>query len=158
MAEIGIAEYFALGEALTIIATFFITLHYSRKEIRNLRVDLETKVLNDLDDKLHGIIETAVHKPTLARVVDKEGKATQSEEVVFAYAMLYLYSHAFHMRQRKVLNDNEWNGWLRYMRTTFAQGTISEYWNRDIDPKNWFDPDFEDFIDNEIIGKKNSPM
>lgn len=51
-------------------------------------MDLETKVLNDLDDKLHGLIETAVHKPTLARVVDKENKYT--EEVAFAYGILYL--------------------------------------------------------------------
>lgn len=80
MSELGIAEYFGIGEAVGIIATFFITLYYSRREARNLRVDLETKVLNDLDDKLHGIIETAVHKPALVRVVDREGKATQSEE------------------------------------------------------------------------------
>ncbi|MEO9363623.1 MAG: hypothetical protein ABI348_06950 [Nitrososphaera sp.] len=156
MSELGIAEYFGIGEAVGIMATFFITLYYSRREIRNLRVDLETKVLNDLDDKLHGIIETIVHKPALARVVEKEGKAIQSEEVVFSYAILYMCSHAFHMRQRKVLSDNEWNGWLRWMRTAFAQGTISEYWNSDIDPRNWFDPDFEDFINNEIIGKKNN--
>lgn len=97
MSELGIAEYFGIG-AVGIIATFFITLYFSRREIRNLRVDLETKVLNDLDNKLHGIIETAVHKPNLARVVDKDCKAAQSEEVVFAYAILYLYSHAFHMR------------------------------------------------------------
>src|SRR5581483_6586601 len=141
MSELGIAEYFGIGEAVGIMATFFITLYYSRKGIRN--------VLNDLDDKLHGVIETIIHKPTLAIVVEKEGTATQSEEVVFSYAILYMCSHAFHMRQRKVLSDNEWNGWLRWMRTAFAQGAIREYWNKDIDPRNWFDPDFEDFINNE---------
>ena len=90
MSGLGIAEYFGIGEAVGIMATFFITLYYSRKGIRNLRIDLETKVLNDLDDKLHGVIETIVHKPTLARVVEKEGTATQSEEVVFSYAILYM--------------------------------------------------------------------
>lgn len=156
MAELGIEAYFAIGEAIGIIATFFIVLYFSRREMQNARIDLETKVLNDLDDKLQGVIDTVVHKPVLAKVVDKDNKATQSEEISFAYAILYMCAHAFHMRQRKVLSDNEWNGWLRWMRTTFSRGTISEYWNSAIDPRDWFDPAFEDFINNEIIGKKTN--
>jgi hypothetical protein len=30
------------------------------------------------------------------------------------------------MRQRGVVSDNEWNGWLRWMKSAFKQGTIAE--------------------------------
>jgi hypothetical protein len=58
------------------------------------------------------------------------------------------------MRQRNVLRDNEWEGWLRWMRSTFEFGTLGDYWGKAIDPKKWFDPAFEDFINKEIIGQK----
>ena len=51
-----------------------------------------------------------------------------SPEIVFAYYILYVYAHAFHMRQLNVLNDNEWMGWLQWMRTSFEQGAILDYW------------------------------
>lgn len=71
MAELGVVEYFAIGEAVGIIATFFIIMYFSRREAQSVRVDIETKVLNDLDDKLHGMIESLVHKPALVRLLDK---------------------------------------------------------------------------------------
>lgn len=146
-----IVEYFAIGEAVGIIATFFIIMYFSRREMQSVRVDIETKVLNDLDDKLHGMIEAVVHKPALVKLVDKTDQAIESEELVFAYYILYMCAHAFHMRQRKVLRDNEWEGWLRWMRSAFEFGTIGDYWEKAIDPKKWFDPAFQDFINNEII-------
>jgi hypothetical protein len=30
-------------------------------------------------------------------------------------------------------------------------GTIRKYWEKEMDPGNWFNPAFEDFINNEII-------
>jgi hypothetical protein len=53
MAELGIAEYFGMAEALGIIATLFVVLHLSRKQMQSLSVDIETKVLSDLDEKMH---------------------------------------------------------------------------------------------------------
>jgi hypothetical protein len=35
------------------------------------------------------------------------------------------------------------------MRTCFEQGKISEYWEGGLELEKWFDPAFEDFIDNE---------
>jgi hypothetical protein len=75
---------------------------------------------------------------------------------VFAYYILYMCAHAFHMRQRKVLSDNEWSGWLRWMRSAFEEGMIREHWETSIEPEKWFDPAFQDFIDNEII-KQGKP-
>ena len=48
MTEIGIAEYFGIGEAVGIIATLFVILYFSSKQMQALSVDIETKVLNDL--------------------------------------------------------------------------------------------------------------
>jgi hypothetical protein len=48
-----------------------------------------------------------------------------------------------------IIRDNEWTGWLRRMRTCFEQGKISEYWEGGLELEKWFDPAFEDFIDNE---------
>jgi len=151
MAELGLVEYFAIGEAVGIIATFFIITYYSRRGLQTVSIDIETKVLNDLDDKLHGAAEALLHNPKLVKLFNRTGEPAASEELVFAYYILYMCAHAFHMRQRKLLRDNEWEGWLRWIRSTFEVGTLGDYWGKSIDPKRWFDPAFEDFINNKII-------
>ena len=156
MAELGIVEYFAIGEAVGIIATFFIITYYSRRGLKTVSTDLETKVLNDLDDKLHGAAEAMLLNPKLVKLFNRSGNVVESEELVFAYYVLYMCAHAFHMHQRNVLTDNEWEGWLRWIRSTFEFGTMGDYWGERIDPKRWFDPDFEDFVNNEIIKKAPS--
>ena len=62
MAELGIAEYFGMAEALGIIATLFVVLYLSRKQMQSLSVDIETKVLSDLDEKMHGLTQMAVEQ------------------------------------------------------------------------------------------------
>ena len=120
--------------------------------MRNLSVDIETKVLNDLDEKIHGMADTLVRRPELIKILYKnQSSGNQTPELVFAYYILYMCSYAFHMRQRKVLSDNEWAGWLRWIKTAFDEGTIREYWEKSIEPEKWFDPAFQNFIDNDII-------
>ena len=152
MAEFGIAEYFRIGEALGIIGKMFIVLYFSRKQMHALSVDIETKVLNDLDEKIHGMAEMLVQKPGLVQLLDRD-QADKPDELVFAYYVSYMCSYAFHMRRRKILSDNEWAGWMRWMKSAFERGTIREYWKKEMDPDNWFNPAFKDFIDNEIIQK-----
>jgi hypothetical protein len=55
------------------------------------------------------------------------------------------------MRQKKVVSDNEWTGWLRVMKSCFDQGKIGEYWESDLELEKWFDPAFKEFINKEII-------
>jgi hypothetical protein len=52
MVEIGIVEIIGMGRALGIIDTTFIVLYFSRKQAQGFTVDIETKVLNDLDEKV----------------------------------------------------------------------------------------------------------
>jgi hypothetical protein len=158
MAELPVSELISLAEALGIIGTLFVIFFFSRKEMRNLSVDIETKVLNDLDEKIHGAAEMMVHRPELVKLLNKNQQPNQTRELVFAYYILYMCSHAFHMRQRKVLSDNEWAGWLRWMKTAFNEGTIREYWEKSIEPEKWYDPAFQDFIDKEIIKQNNPSM
>jgi hypothetical protein len=53
MAELPVSELISLAEALGIIGTLFVIFFFSRKEMRSLSIDIETKVLNDLDEKIH---------------------------------------------------------------------------------------------------------
>ena len=92
--------------------------------MRNLSVDIETKVLNDLDEKIHGMAEMLVHRPELVKLHNKN-QPNLTPELVFSYYILYMCSHAFHMRQRKVLSDNEWAGWLRWIKLFSTMGQFA---------------------------------
>ncbi len=150
MAELSLSEWISLAEAIGIIGTLFVIFYFSRQGVKSVSLDIETNVLNDLDDKIHGIGEMLVNRPELVKVLNKT-QTSMLPELVFTYYVLYVCAHAFHMRQRKVLSDNEWAGWMRWMRSAFSEGTISESWRTIIHPEKWFDPDFQSFIDNEII-------
>jgi hypothetical protein len=53
---------------------------------------------------------------------------------------------------KRVLKDNEWTGWLRFMRRAFEQGTIAKIW-KTVEPGKWLDPAFEE-LDNKELSKK----
>jgi hypothetical protein len=148
--EFPVPERFSLAEAAGIIATLFVIFYFSRKEMRSVSIDIETKVLNDLDEKVHAMGEMMVHKPELVKLLTKS-QTNQSPELVCAYYILYMCAHAFHMRQRQVLSDNEWAGWLQWMKTAFAEGEILDYWKKYVQPEKWFDPAFIAFINKEVI-------
>ncbi|PWU80554.1 MAG: hypothetical protein DLM72_11620 [Candidatus Nitrosopolaris wilkensis] len=150
MVVVGIAEYFSMAEALGIIATLFVILYFSRKQMQSLSVDIETKVLSDLDEKMHGLTQMAFEKPQLIRIVSNV-ESDLTEEVEFTYHLLHTFAHAYHMRQRKVVSDNERTGWLRMLRSCFEQGKLREYWESDLELEKWFDPAFQEFINNEIV-------
>lgn len=150
MVEIGIEQYFGIGEAIGIIATMFVVLYFSRKQMDALSVDLETKVLNDLDLRIHEITRFMIDRPELIKVVSKV-ESDWSSDVAYSYHILFTFAHVFHMRERNVLNDNEWIGWLRWMKSAFDQGMIKDIWKSKIEMEKWFDPAFQEFIDKELI-------
>jgi hypothetical protein len=149
MTEVGIAEYFGMAEALGIIATLFVFLYFSRKQMQVLSVDIETKILNDLDERIHGLTQMAVERPELIRVVNNVERDLSSD-VAYSYHILYTFAHVYHMRQRGVVSDNEWIGWLRWMKSAFRHGTISEIWKNNVEVEKWFDPAFQEFINKEL--------
>jgi hypothetical protein len=148
MVDIGIFEIIGLGAPLGIIGTMLIVLYFSRKQAQGFTLDIETKVLNDLDEKARKMAEIIIEKPSLQKVMYKLEKP--SEELAFAYYILFISSHAYAMRQRNVLKDNEWTRWLYWMRNSFEYGTIGEHWKQ-IESENWFDPSFQVFVNRELI-------
>jgi len=148
MVEVGIAEYFGIGEAIGIIGTMFVVLYFSRKHMQRLTVDVKTKVLNDLDEKVRKMAEIIIEKPSMQKVIYRLEKP--AEELAFAYYVLFICSHAYAMRQRKVLDDYEWTGWLHWMKNCFKYGTIGEQWEQ-IQSERWFNPDFENFLNENIM-------
>ena len=61
--------------------------------------------------------EIIIQKPSMQKVINEHEK--RSEQLAFAYYILFICSHAYAMHQRKVLNDHEWTGWLLWMRNCF---------------------------------------
>jgi hypothetical protein len=157
MAELALVDYFVMGEAIGIVATLFVSFYFQRKQMQKLSIDIETKVLSDLDEKIHDLTKMAVEKPQLIRIVSNVNESDLTEEIAFTYHLLHTFAHAYHLHQRRVVSDNEWTGWLRMMRSCFEQGKVREYWESGLELEKWFDPAFEDFIDNEIVRKTTSP-
>jgi hypothetical protein len=97
-----------------------------------------------LDEKEHRLYEGVRERPELARVINNV------TEAIFAFDVLNVFSHAYDMHERKVLNENEWFGWVHWMRNCFRLGTIKEHWKQ-IQQSQWYDPTFEDFINKQVI-------
>ena len=154
MVEVGLEQYFGMGEAIGIIATMFVVLYFSRKQMEALSVDIETKILSDLDLRLREITRMMIDRPELIKVVSKV-ESDWSSDVAYSYHILFSFAHVFHMRQRNVLSDNEWTGWLRWMRSAFDQGMIKDIWKSKIEMEKWFDPAFQEFVDKELIPISN---
>lgn len=149
MIEIGLTEYFGMAEAIGIIGTMFVVLYFSRKQTQKLSEDIETKVLNDLAQRMHALHDIVIEHPELIRLISKTN--VNSPEVAYAYDILFTFAHVFHMGQRKALSDNEWIGWLRWMKSSFLQGEIMQIWENTIEMEKWFDPAFQEFVDKQLI-------
>jgi hypothetical protein len=71
-----------------------------KRQIQGLSIDVETKVLNDLGEKVHRMGEMLVERPTLRRVITNTQTGKWSEEIPFAYYVLYIYSYTYDMRKK----------------------------------------------------------
>ena len=146
--DVGISDILSIAQTAGIIGTLLIALFLSRREVRDLSIDIETKVLSDLDEKMHRLEEHLLERPELASVINNV--RSLSPEGVYAFDVLNVFSHAYDMHERKVLNNNEWFGWVQWMRNCFRIGTIKEHWKQ-IQESQWYDPFFEDFINKQVI-------
>ncbi len=83
-------------------------------------------------------------RPELIKVVSNV-ESDWPSDVANSYRILYIFAHVFHMRQRGVVSENEWIGWLRWMKAAFERGTINEIW-KNIEVEKWFDPHFRNLL------------
>jgi hypothetical protein len=95
--------------------------------------------------------ELAMEDPLIQKMIDNQG--TPSREVAFSFYILCTCSHAHAMVQRKVLDDNEWAGWLQRMRNCFRKGAIKETWKQ-VEQDRRFDPAFQNFMNTDMVGAK----
>jgi hypothetical protein len=103
--NIEISDVLSITQTIGIIGTLLIAVYFSRRQIKDLSVDTETKVLSDLDEKMHRLEEHLLERPELARVINNV--QSLSPEGVYSFDVLNVFSHAHDMRERKVLNDTE---------------------------------------------------
>ena len=142
-------QLLTLAQTIGIIGTMVLTLYFSRRQIQTMARDTETQVLNDIDERRHRVSELFIDKPEMIKVVADPTSGSKPEHVV-SYYLLLIYAHAYHMRQRNVVRDNEWTGLLQWMKNAFSQGTIKKDW-QELKMGKWFDPSFQNFVDNEIM-------
>ena len=86
MSELGLVEYFSMAEALGIIATMLIVLYFSKKQTQALSVDIETKVLNDLNKKCKDLFRWLL-RPELIKVLSNV-QSDWSAEIGYTYDIL----------------------------------------------------------------------
>jgi hypothetical protein len=149
--EIGFSDVLTLAQTIGIVGTMILTLYFSKRQIQALSSDTETRVLNDLDEKFHNMAMLVMEDPSIVRVIETRDYAKQ-KEVAFSFYILWMCAHAYAMRQRRVLDDNEWAGWLQWMRNCFRKGTLSETW-KEVEPDGWFNPAFQNFINRKVATK-----
>ncbi|MGA7923182.1 MAG: hypothetical protein WCA77_04325 [Thermoplasmata archaeon] len=155
MTAIGFPELLTLVQTVAIIIAIIIAVYFSRRQIQALSSDLEARVLNDLDEKLHRMGEIFLEKPDLVHILNDELPAAGSAnafgpEGAFAYYVMFFCAHCFHMRQRGILGDNDWQGWLQWTKNAFQNGRLGRYW-KDAQMYAWVDPAFREFVEREIL-------
>ena len=149
---IGFSEMLSIAQTIGIVGTMVLTLLFSRKQLQSLSIHDQTRVLNDLDEKVRKMAEIIIEKPSMQKVIYKLEKP--SEELAFAYYILFICSHVYAMHQRNVLNDDEWKGWLGWIRNCFKYGTLGEQWKQ-IQSEKWLNPAFENFVNREILEERS---
>jgi hypothetical protein len=70
MVNIGYLDILQIAQTIGIVETLLITLYFSNRQIRGLSIDIETKVLSDLDEKEHRLYSDLQEHPELARVIN----------------------------------------------------------------------------------------
>lgn len=156
MLDLGVSDLLSLVQTTAIIAALLITLYFSRKQIQALATDLESRVLNDLDEKFHRLGEIFVEHPELVRTIYQTPEA-MGPEVPLAYFVVFFCAHAYHMRQRGILQDNEWTGWKTWMENAFKYGTIRRDWVEG-GIREVIDPAFREFVEKEILTQPVAPV
>ena len=117
---IGFSDMLSIAQTIGIVGTMVLTLFFSKKQIQSLSTDTQTRGLNDLGEKFLKMVERATEDPSIRRVIDSE--INISREDAHSFYILWICSHAYTMHKRNILDDNEWAGWVQWMRHIFRRG------------------------------------
>ncbi|MCI4367255.1 MAG: hypothetical protein L3K08_05850 [Thermoplasmata archaeon] len=158
MVSLDFSELLSLVQTVAIIAALMITVYFARRQIQAYETDLETRVLNDIDEKFHRIGEILIERPELIASI-YQTSTKPGADIPFHYYLLFFCAHVFRMRERGILKDNEWTGWLAWMRNAFQYGTLRTAWE-EAGMEIWVDPDFRAFVQRELmtVDPKKGPI
>lgn len=67
--DLGLPNVLSIAQTTGIIVTMVLTFYYYRRQTHNLSVDVETKILNDLDEKVHRLNAIMIEHPELGKVM-----------------------------------------------------------------------------------------
>ena len=84
MVEFGFGDVLSLAQTFGIVGTLILTLYFSKRQIQSLSIDQQSRVLNDLDEKIHKTTELMLERPSLYRVMDRGLIASESEQYLFS--------------------------------------------------------------------------
>jgi hypothetical protein len=143
VSALGFSEMLSLAQTVGIVGTMVLTLYFSKKQVRSLSIDTQTRGVNDLGEKFLKIVERTAEDKSIQGVLDNEVK--YSREEAYSFYILWICSHAYSMRKRV--------GWLQWMRHIFRRGTIKQWWKQ-LEPDKWFNPDFQNFLNMEVLAGK----
>jgi hypothetical protein len=149
MVDLVISDLLSLALTIAIIATLLITLYFSRRQIQAFATDLESRVLNDIDEKFGHMGDILYERPEMINRIYKLPN-TPGPAAAFAYYVMSFAAHIFHMRQRGKLKDNESEGWHQWMKNAFQFGTIGQDWT-DGRMEMWSDPEFRAFVRRDLL-------
>jgi hypothetical protein len=62
--NLEISDVLSIMQTIDIIGTLLLALYFSRRQIKDLSLDTETKVLSDLDEKMHRLEEHLLERPS----------------------------------------------------------------------------------------------
>ena len=66
---LGFPDMLSLVQTIGIVGTMVLTLYFSKKQIQSLSVDQQTRVLNDLDEKIRKMAEIIIEKPSMQKII-----------------------------------------------------------------------------------------
>ena len=142
-------EILTVAQTVAIISALLVTLYFALRQTKAFELDMEARVLTDLNEQMHRIGGIFIEHPELLSVIS-DGKRPKGPELPFTYYILFFCAHVYHMRERGLLQDNEWNGWRQWMRNAFHAGTLGTTW-RDSNMESWIDPGFREFVKRELL-------
>ena len=95
---IGFSDMLSIAQTIGIVGTMVLTFIFSRKQLQSLSIHDQTRVLNDLDEKVRKMAEIIIEKPSMQKVIYKLEKIEKpSEELAFGYYILaYLFPCIFY--------------------------------------------------------------
>jgi hypothetical protein len=62
---VGFSDMLSIAQTIGIVGTMVLTLFFSKKQLQSLSIHDQTRVLNDLDEKVRKMVEIIIEKPTI---------------------------------------------------------------------------------------------